>query len=501
MADTDFWLILALIALFLYAVQIAVIIAAERKHAGRAVAWSFIALVCPFAGFAAYLIAERDFKRKKALRRQELNRLKQACELSGAEAFQHDKNEAEQPGQPKLAPAAQGGPPPARPLPNPDVEKLHHILTGVSQSAITVHNEVRVLTNGKEFFPCLLEDLARAKHHIHLDFYTIRDDGIGSRLLDVLTERARSGVEVRVLYDGLGSWQLSKTYISRLHEAGIRTSCFLPPRNAIAARQLNYRNHSKIAVIDGKIGFLGGINIGDEYLGLDPKLGFWRDTQLRLQGDAVYYLQELFMRHWAYAAGETLPFASYCPPHRIPGKERVLIVSGGPDSGKEPVLHAVFAAISSARERIWLTTPYFIPDPSLLTALRCAAIGGADVRMIVPGKTDHMLVLSATLAYARPLLASGVKIYRYRKGFIHSKVMLVDRHAAVIGTANMDMRSFYSNFEQNAFLFDGEAIDRLERDFLQDIADSEEMKPEDADVLSPKEKIKEAVSLLLSPLL
>lgn len=506
----ELWCFIVIVLLLFYIAQVMVILAVERIHAARAVAWSVIVLVCPLFGFAAYWIVEGDFKRLKGQSRFEKSSLAQAMENLQIAKGQQTAEGRHYAAQERVGSIGKGVSPHETAAvassrhavnANSEQEKLFHMLTAISQSVVTQANEVGVLTNGAAFFPRLLDELAQAKQHIHLDFYTLRDDGIGNKVLDILVEKAKAGVEVRVLYDGLGSLRLSKMYIKRLHEAGVRTSCFLPAGSAITGRQINYRNHSKIAVIDGHVGFIGGMNIGDEYLGLNPKLGFWRDTQLMLKGNAVYFLQELFTRHWAYASGEHLLLSRYVFPHRSNGTERVLIVSSGPDNRKEPILQAVFASVISARNRVYLTTPYFIPDPSLVAALRCAALAGADVRIIVPWRADTQLVLWATLSYVQPLLASGIRVYRYRRGFIHAKVLIVDELVAAVGTANMDMRSFYSNFEQNAFLFDSGAISRLEEDFMRDLADSEELDLETVSARPLRQKAKEAIGHLLSPLL
>ncbi|WP_165280059.1 cardiolipin synthase [Paenibacillus protaetiae] len=482
----ELWLFIVCLALLFYIVQLVVILLSERMNANKAAAWIFISMILPVAGFAAYWIAERDFKRHKRLRSLELSRLQEAKAISDCVSSAGELNKQWR------KRAAEG-------------ERLMAALSAISQRAVTRRNRVEVLTNGESLFASLLANLKRAEHHIHMDYYTIRNDGIGSKVLDVLTERAGAGVEVRVLYDGVGSWKLGDDFLIRLQASGGRTACFSPPRSAMAARQLNYRNHSKIVVIDGRIGYVGGMNIGDEYLGRNPKLGFWRDTQLRLEGDSVYFLQELFMKHWAYAAGESLPFDQYTAPHSDPNLsedgENVLIVASGPDSRKEPIMETVFAAVNSARSRIYMTTPYFIPDSALMTAFMSAARAGVDVRLIIPGIADTQLVLWGTLSYMEPLLAAGVKVYRYGKGFIHAKVLIIDDLLAAVGTANMDMRSLHNNFEQNAILFDERTLQRLVHDFQQDLKDSRQVDPDRFANRSRLEKAKEACGHLLSPLL
>ncbi|MFX3632149.1 MAG: cardiolipin synthase [Candidatus Pristimantibacillus sp.] len=474
------WLLGLIIVLILYMAQIAAILLLERARPIKLVAWILISMLIPFIGFIAFILIGRSY----------------AIKNSSIQQFQRSNlREAQRSSLLASEPADIGN------EEFSNEEQLYRLLTADHDHRITLRNRTTVLTNGRDTFDAILDEMESAEHHIHLDYYTIRDDGVGRRFLDLLTNKARAGIEVRVIYDGIGSMNLSDQYVQALRDAGVQTSCFLPPRVAFYDRLLNNRNHSKIVVIDGRVGFVGGINIGDEYIGKDKKLGFWRDTQLRLEGDSVYYLQELFMKDWAFAAKEQLSGPRYMPDQRFAGEEAVLIVSSGPDRKGEPILGMVFTSVMAAKSRVYLSTPYFIPSESLLMALRSAAMSGVDVRVIIPGIADTKLVLWATLSYIEPLLEAGVKVYRYQKGFIHAKVMLIDRMLASVGTANMDMRSFYSNFEQNAMLFDEHTIDRLSRDFEQDLRDSVELDLVTFRSRSRQQKAKEAFAHLLSPLL
>ncbi|SFE12434.1 cardiolipin synthase [Paenibacillus catalpae] len=475
------WLTAIIMLLLLYSVQPAVILWMERRIPARAAAWIVLALVLPFLGFAGYWMIGRSRRVKAG---QDISReYEQAAERLSICATSPGEL-----GQTGML----------------EQEKLLRLLHVCSGRPVTLGNQVKVLTNGRETFASILEEMGQALHHIHLDYYTIRDDGIGRQFLDLLTAKARAGIEVRVLYDGIGSVNLSKRYIRELKQSGVQVSCFLPARVALLKRLLNSRNHSKIVVIDGKIGFVGGINIGDEYLGKDKRLGFWRDTQLRLEGDSVYFLQELFMKDWELAAKERLPVhAGYMPEHDPDDalQEPVLIVSSGPDRSGEPILETAFAAVKAAKSSVYISTPYFIPDESLLAILGSAAKSGVDVRLIIPGIADTQLVLWATLSFVERMLEAGVRVYRYEKGFIHAKVMIVDELLAVVGTANMDMRSFHSNFEQNAVLFDPGTIKHLKQDYEQDLLDSRELDLAGFRQRRKKEKAAEAAARLLSPLL
>ncbi|GLX66014.1 cardiolipin synthase [Paenibacillus glycanilyticus] len=475
------WFIAIIVFLLLYSAQSVAIVWIERRLPAKATAWVFISLAVPVLGFACYWMIGRS--RRVHAGRNISREYEQAAERLSICA--ESVGELGQTGMLQR-------------------DQLLGLLRVCSGRPVTLGNQVKVLTNGRETFASILEEMERASHHIHLDYYTIRDDEIGRKFLHVLTAKAKAGIEVRVLYDGIGSVHLSKRYVSELKQSGARVECFLPAGTALFKRLLNSRNHSKIAVIDGKVGFVGGINIGDEYLGKDKRLGFWRDTQLRLEGDAVYFLQELFMKDWELAAKERLPVnAGYMPEHDPDEalQEPVLIVSSGPDRSGEPILETAFASVTAATTSISISTPYFIPDESLLAALGSAAKSGVDVRLIIPGIADTQLVLWATLSFVERMLAAGVRVYRYQKGFIHAKVMIVDDLLAIVGTANMDMRSFHSNFEQNAVLFDHGTISRLKQDFEQDLLDSRELDLESFRQRQAKEKAAEAAARLLAPLL
>jgi len=443
------------------------VIAAEYRRPAHAAAWLFVLLALPIVGIAPFLLARGKTGRWDARDRMPAKRTAEAAEDG---AFPQD-------------------------------ERLRRALGRMSDAPITGRNGTEILTDGEAAFTSIFEMIDKAEHHIHLAYYIVRGDGVGRRFRDALIRKAREGVQVRLIYDGFGSWKLKRSYLRELTEAGVRVRCFLPIGAALRSRRLNHRYHRKIVIVDGKSGFTGGINIGDEYLGLDAKLGFWRDTHLRVEGDAVYDLQNIFVRDWQLASGETLDDPAYWPPHACASRERVQIVSCGPRPGGNEIYDGLLAAVFAARERIWIATPYFVPDDGLKAALRTAAESGVDVRLIVPGVADTRFVLAATLSHAADLREAGVRVYRYQKGFIHAKVMIVDRLLASVGTANLDMRSFYSNYELSALLFDEKPIARLERDFRRDLADSRAAAAEELRGLTAGARAGRAMARLLSPLL
>ncbi|HEO8420099.1 cardiolipin synthase [Niallia sp. FSL W8-0635] len=374
-----------------------------------------------------------------------------------------------------------------------------------NDSVLTENNAVEIFTDGNQKFKQLFTDIKNAKKSIHLQYYILKNDGIGSDLISLLVEKAKEGVEVRLLYDELGSRTLRKKVFKELRAAGGVVEVFFPSKFHLINLRLNYRNHRKLGIIDGKIGYIGGFNVGDEYLGLHPKFGYWRDTHLRIVGTAVYAIQTRFILDWNQASHQHE--IKYSPEY-FPGKiDEIIgnigmqIVSSGPDSEWEQIKNGYIKMITSAKESVYIQTPYFIPDASLLDTLRIAALSGIDVKIMIPNKPDHMFVYWATYSYIGEMLKAGAKIYIYENGFIHAKTILVDRKIASVGTANIDMRSFRLNFEVNAFIYSEQIANELTDDFLEDMELSTHLTAEQYSKRSLWIRFKESFSRLLSPLL
>ncbi|SEO14629.1 cardiolipin synthase [Paenibacillus sp. OV219] len=475
-------MIWALAALLIFIFQIATILVLEHRHPAKTIAWLLILFALPIIGFVMYYFLAQEYRRRRSIRRRGVymsDTLRKAllrCKLIHRQSEMQGNRFAEQ-------------------------ERLYHILQNISVSPITGCNETTVLVNGEATYEAMFAAIASARHHVHVESYTIRHDSVGQQLKELLLARARAGVEVRVIYDGIGSVELSDKYVEELRLAGVEIQCFLPPRIAFFEKRMNFRNHRKIIVVDGLVGFLGGINFGEEYVGGNPKLGFWRDTHLQLRGDAVYFLQEVFIYDWWYSSKKKLAGSAYLPEHSCESLEQVQIVQSGPNMRDDAILEYIFAAVTAAKSRIYMTTPYFIPDASILMGLRTAALGGVDVRIIIPYVPDTKLVLMASLSYVEEMLAAGVRIYRYKGGFVHAKVIIIDELLASVGTANMDMRSLFSNFEINALLFDEMAIERLEADFMNDLQSCTEVSLAEFRKRPLKQKVAEAAARMLSPLL
>ena len=311
-------------------------------------------------------------------------------------------------------------------------------------------NQVRLLIDGEAAFEAMFAAMAGAEQCLLVQFFIIHDDALGRRLQQVLLERAAAGVRVCVLFDGIGSHALPHHYITTLRDGGVAIHPFATRRwrNRF---QLNFRNHRKILVVDGRYGFVGGLNVGDEYLGLKPPLSPWRDTHIELRGPAIADLQQLFANDWAWITGSPPPLV---PIDEGSGEAETLIVASGPADLQETGSLFFTAAIHAARHRVWLSTPYFVPDHAVRSALQLAVLRGVDVRVLIPSRPDHQTVFLASTLHAAHALRNGIRMYRYQPGFVHQKVLLIDDDTAAVGSMNLDSRSFRLNFEVTALTVD-----------------------------------------------
>jgi cardiolipin synthase len=342
-------------------------------------------------------------------------------------------------------------------------------------------NQAQLLIDGEQTFNSIFEGIRQAKHYVLVQFYIVRDDQLGRQLQQLLIEKARNGVAVYFLFDEIGSHRLPKRYIQELADAGVLVRPFHSTKGPGNRFQLNFRNHRKIVVADGHHGWLGGLNVGDEYLGKDPRFGQWRDTHLRLSGPAVLGLQLSFVEDW-YWSSEQLPSLNW---QAIPANDSdipVLIIPSGPADRFETASLMMQHALNSATKKIWIASPYFVPDEGTVAALKLAALRGVDVRILIPERTDILLVSLAAYAFVGPLLDAGVKIYRYQRGFLHAKSFVLDDEFIAVGTVNLDNRSFRLNFEITALLADAALNQQLQQQFLLDFSLSRQMNL--ADVLN-----------------
>jgi cardiolipin synthase len=460
------------------------IIFLERKNPSATLAWIMILFLVPVVGIVFYFLLSQNIARQKIFRMSQseeafindsLNEQIRAIE-NGKFVFINPESKKWQ-----------------------DMIRLHQTY---SEAYLTQDNKITVLTDGRHKFDSLLRDLADAKQSINIMYFILKNDTMGRLLIDTLTEKAREGVEVRLLIDAMGSREMSDKTLARFKQAGGRYAFFFPPMYKYLNLKLNYRNHRKLVVIDGGIGYLGGFNVGNEYLGQKKRFGFWRDTHLRLLGSCVQDMNARFFLDWRFASKEQVDISRvyYGEPCQA-GSTAIQIVSCGPDSLKEEIKHGYLKMISSAKKNIYIQTPYFVPDASILEALKTAVFSGVDVRIMIPSMPDHMFVYWATYSYAGVLLELGAKVYIYDEGFLHAKTICVDGEVASVGSANFDIRSFRLNFEANAFIYDASEVYKLEAIFETDMMKSHELTKHLYRSRSLVIKFKESISRLLSDLL
>ena len=456
----------------------------ERRNPSSTWAWLLVLLFIPVLGFVVYMVFGRNSKREKMFRQKE--EYDRSVYHNDVDSVRKNREQKQQIRNNEQI------------IENDAVKDLIHMHLN-SGSWMTFNNKIGHFNNGKDKFDALIEDIRRAKKHIHLEYYIWRGDRLGSRLVEELAKKAAEGVEVRVLYDGIGNSRLPKHFFDKLHNAGGYAVPFLP-RFVV---RLNYRNHRKLAIIDGEVGYIGGFNVGDEYLGITKRYGPWRDTHLRFMGDAVDQMQMRFIKDWNFTSktGKVEISEYYFPEREQLEGVPTQIVSSGPDTKWKNVRNGFFKMMNEAESHIYLTTPYFVPDDGIFEALRVAALSGLDVRIMIPGNPDHFFVYWASMSYLGELLEAGVKVYQYEKGFVHAKVLTIDGKIATVGSANMDIRSFDLNFEVNAFMYDEGITELLEQEFQNDVRSCVEITKEWYHRRRWWFKVHEAVARLVSPML
>ncbi|SFG53184.1 cardiolipin synthase [Sporolactobacillus nakayamae] len=463
----------------------ATVVFLERKSVSSTWAWLMILNFLPIAGFILYIILGQNMSRRKIFKWDHM-------------VHQRTKDIVSK----QMLAIVNKEPPFSDPILY-DYHRLIYMNLNNDEAPLTLNNRLSIYTDGESKFQNLLQDIRSAKHHIHIEYYIFRGDFLGNQLIDTLIQKAKDGVVVRLLVDDEGSRRLPKKLVQGLIHAGGKFQTFFPGRLPLLNLRINYRNHRKLVVIDSKIGYIGGFNVGDEYLGLSRKFGFWRDTHLRVVGECVITIQSRFLLDWNQASGEQVPFQAYytMDDRTHYGDVGIQIVSSGPDQKWEQIKNAFIKMILSAKKNIYIQTPYLIPDESLLNAISIASLSHVDVRIMIPNKPDHPFVYWATYSNVGLLLETGARVYLYQNGFLHAKTIIVDDQIATVGTSNLDFRSFSLNFEVNAFIYHQQTAKQLAQIFKQDIRLSKELTMSDYRNRSFIIKFKESVSRLLSPIL
>lgn len=478
-------IIYVLIALYFLTVASVVFnVILENRNPVRTLAWIVVLVMLPLVGFLFYLYFGVNYRKIKMFSMKGLGDMKWLQYMSEDQKQLIKKSEF------------------LKRRETSEVKKLMTLLLNNSKALLTRYNLVEVLNNGEETFPALFDALEQAQKYIHLEYYILGEGRILDRLKEILLRKAAEGVEIRIIYDDVGSWGLSRDFIRQLQSAGIQIYPFLPVRFHHLANKANYRNHRKIAVVDGCVGFVGGLNIADRYEDGLSGIGIWRDTHLKVEGEAVTSLQVVFLIDWYFVRQELLLDKNeYLPDYRADGKVVVQTVASGPDSDWASIQQAYFTLISMAKRYVFISTPYFMPGETTLNIIKASAMSGVDVRIMLPHKSDSWLTHWCTRSYVEELLTAGVKVYWYQAGINHSKVIIVDGVVASVGTANMDIRSFDQNFEVNLIIYDREVVKKLATDFTKDLKVSTEAAIQRWKFRPKRDKVKESVARLFAPVL
>ncbi len=454
----------------------------ENQDPQKTISWILIIVLIPIVGIILYFVIGRNLRKEKIFSKKIITDFEQLEKIKAAnisniskQIFANDKNIAAKFG-------------------------IMNLLHKNNKALLTEYNKVLILNNGSETFNAIIQALLQAKNHIHLEYYIIEDDHIGNTIREILIKKAQEGVNIRLIYDDIGSWSLSKKYLESLVNAGVDVYSFMPVRFYRFAFKINYRNHRKIAIIDGKIGFVGGLNIADRYISGSPEVGFWRDTHMRIEGEAVISLQFVFLMDWYFVSDQFIHDDKYFPDNKIEEKCLVQIAASGPDSDWASIMQTYFYAITTAKKYVYISTPYFMPNESILTALKTVALSGVDVRIILPSKSDSFISYWGSMAYLADLLEAGIKIFTYEKGFTHSKILIVDDILCSVGTANMDIRSFDQNFEINALVYNEPVACFLKQSYYDDLASCNQLLYHDHLRRPFLSKIKESIAKVFSPM-
>ena len=456
----------------------------ERRDVGNTWAWIMVLVFLPIVGFFIYLFFGRSLKQKNFYnlssgeRKAEKKQVDRQLALENVELLED------------------------RPVLKEHAELIRMNLKS-SHALLSKDNDIQIFNDGHKKFAALLDDIRSATKEINIQYYIIQADSLGTKLRDLLTEKAKEGVTVRLLYDEVGSKKTPPKFYNELRAAGGKVEVFFPSWFRLVNFRVNNRNHRKLCIIDGEIAYIGGFNVGDEYLGLDKKFGYWRDTHFRITGGAVNHIQGKFILDW-HQAGKRNPedwgdYLFQTEPQS--GTSPVQVISSGPNSQTEHLKNMYIKLLLSAKKSVYIQTPYFIPDTSFMDACKIALLSGVDVRIMIPCKPDHPFVYWATWSYVGDLLNYGATILLYENGFLHAKTIVVDDEVASVGTMNIDSRSFRLNFEVNAIVYDEKVAKELSQLFHEDTELSSELTNERYAERSLWIKFKQGISRLLSPVL
>jgi len=420
----------------------------DNRNPLKTISWVLVLILLPYVGLFLYIFLGQRYRKVKIISKKSIR------SIENNPAYLYEE----------LDPSSYP----------PECTGLIRLLRENNSHPVFSGNNLRLLTSGREQFDSLFADIRRAKKHIHLEYYIIDSCRIGYELQSLLLQKAQEGVEVRVIYDDLGSWHTKNAYFKELSDAGVQVFPFLKVRLPWLSPKANYRNHRKIVVIDGEIGYTGGFNFADRYLD-GGNFNYWRDTQVRIEGKGVYGLQTAFLIDWYFISRNLITSKFYFPDIPVKGTCLVQTATSSIDTDWENIMQGFFKILSTAEHYVYLQTPYFLPNESLLTAMQTAALSGVDVRLMVPADSDTKVALKGMHSYFTEILEAGVKVYVYHRGFLHAKTVVSDDIVSTVGSTNFDYRSFELDFEVNAFIYDKTFAEEMKAVFLNDEKDCTEI--------------------------
>ena len=465
------------IALYVYTLTSTIsVLLLENRNPVKSLSWVLVLLFLPGLGLFLYLIFGQNFRKQKTISKKSLrfaaNRPHVSFDIDRLNTNFMDNNQL----------------------------NLIRLLYTNSDAKAYPNNKIDILSDGKTTFDAMFNAIQNAKNHIHIEFFIFGNDKISNQLRELLIEKASAGVRVRMIYDYWGSFFLSRWYLQSLREAGVYLRPFLPLRLRLGRSKINYRNHRKILIVDGEVGFTGGLNVADRYI-FGNALGMWRDTFVRFEGSVVHGLQQLFLMDWYFVERKLITDPKYYPiPQKFDSNLAQIVISG-PDTQWESIMQGISSAIMSATRYVYIHTPYFIPNDVVENCIQMSAMSGVDVRIMIPARSDSRLSDACTFSYMGRLLEAGVKVYRYTEGFLHSKAIVIDDFISIVGSANLDERSFNQNFEANAFIYEEKTANRLKELFFRDMQNCEELTLEAWTNRRRRQKLKESFARLFSPLM
>jgi cardiolipin synthase len=478
MMDIQIQSIVVIVILLLYAVSIGslvLVLLLENRNPLKTIPWVIVLIFLPGVGLIFYFFFGQDNRRQRIISGKTYKRIMQPI---WSNRIVQDTGSV-----------------------MPQYQPLSNLLIRNGQSVLFHGCELECFTNGADKFASLLEEIGKAKHHIHLQYYIFADDEIGRKVQQALIARARDGVSIRVLYDDVGCWNVKKAFFNEMRRAGIEVHAFLRVVFPVFTSKVNYRNHRKIVVIDGKTGYLGGMNIADRYV-RGTSLGLWRDTHFKITGKGVHGLQSAFLLDWYAASRALIKGKEYYPHVETGGDNLVQIAVSGPTGRWRTLLQAISFCINNAKKYLYIQTPYFLPTEGLNQALQTVALGGVDVRLMLPKQSDTRSANMATHSFLDDMIRAGVKVYFYRSGFLHAKLLLVDDALACIGSSNFDFRSFEHNFEINAFVYHEPFARQMKDMFMHDLETGcEQVAPSQWLTRPVPVRLAESFMRLFSPLL